>query len=618
MNYKIIIISIITNWTFSLFAQQDSVLQDTSALDTFRRQVVLEDVFITANRIPTAYNELMRSVFVIDRKQLDKLPVQSVQEILEYVAGVDVRQRGPMGVQGDVSMRGGTFDQTQILINGVKLNDPQTGHHNLNIPIHPDDIERIEVLKGGGAKVFGQNAFSGSINIVTRKSDKFESRLQFAGGDFNYHEVNTSLTLPMCKKYNQLLSVGYRGALGYRPNTDFGIINGFYQSDLKIKNSNLSFTGGYNEKRFGANSFYTTAFPNQWESTRAGYANVGFKTNLGSVLFQPRIYYRGHEDNFLLKRDIPSFYNNLHQSHVMGLEVNAMIPSSLGTTAVGAEYRSELIFSNRLGNRTRDNVGIFAEHIYTKNWFSIAPGLYFNYFTSFGANIYPGLDMGVRFGENWRTYLSAGRSFRVPTFTDLYYADPVNIGNDSLRPDDAMNYEGGVKMFYPGITGEVAVFYRDGKNLIDWIKQPNLSQWRAENVANVNTYGTEINFNFVPVKIETMQDFPFKRFHIGYSYIQAERIDTGGRYGMNFLQHQAIVGLYFKITEKLEGCVIGKYEVRLNAYDVFLADARVQYVEKWWSFYLEASNLFNTQFQDVNGVPMAPRWVRAGVKFSFK
>ena len=128
-------------------------------------------------------------VSVIPREEIEYAPVTSIQELLEYVAGVDVRQRGAEGVQADISIRGGTFDQTLILLNGVNITDPQTGHHNLNLPVSINQIERIEILEGPAARVYGPNAFSGAINIVTRQPDKTSWKLAIEGGSFGYFDV---------------------------------------------------------------------------------------------------------------------------------------------------------------------------------------------------------------------------------------------------------------------------------------------------------------------------------------------------------------------------------------------------------------------------------------------
>ena len=105
---------------------------------------------ISVHAQPTkVYSDQLRVVMSIDKTTIAQMPVQTVQELLNNLPGLDVRQRGGSGVQADISMRGGTFDQVLILLNGVAISDPQTGHHTLNLPIDLNMVERVEILQGG-------------------------------------------------------------------------------------------------------------------------------------------------------------------------------------------------------------------------------------------------------------------------------------------------------------------------------------------------------------------------------------------------------------------------------------------------------------------------------------
>ena len=127
----------------------------------------LDEVVFTAGRTPIEAQQAARIVTVITKSEIERAPAQNLNDLLRYIAGVDIRQRGPLGAQADISIRGGTFDQTLILLNGGNITDPQTGHHNLDLPIDVESIERIEILQGPSAKSFGPNAFNGAINIIT-------------------------------------------------------------------------------------------------------------------------------------------------------------------------------------------------------------------------------------------------------------------------------------------------------------------------------------------------------------------------------------------------------------------------------------------------------------------
>ncbi len=125
---------------------------------------------IKAGKLNIAADDLGSNITILSRKDIANIPVQTTAELLGYIEGVDLRQRGPNGVQADIQIQGGTFDQVLVLIDGVRLTDPQTGHHMLNLMVPPEAIERIEIIKGAAARRYGMNALSGVVNIVTLKT----------------------------------------------------------------------------------------------------------------------------------------------------------------------------------------------------------------------------------------------------------------------------------------------------------------------------------------------------------------------------------------------------------------------------------------------------------------
>ncbi len=579
----------------------------------------IDEVKITAHRTASVYNETVRGVVVIDKSQIAALPVQSVQDLLEYVAGLDIQTRGPMGVQGDISLRGSTFEQVQVLINGIKLNDPQTGHHNLNIPIQPQDIERIEILKGGAARTFGQNAFAGSINIITRIPEKREYSATLLAGDYGYYEGAFSISDDEPVSGSPFISFSQRGANGYKRNTDFSITNFFYQGKFG-KRGQSKIMGGYNGRHFGANGFYSARFPTQWEKTETFFAGYNGDYNLSkSWKLVSRLYWRQHYDNFLLKREDPSFYNNKHRSNVLGAEIGvSYFSKKCGTISFGAELRREMLKSNNLGIRERDFVGFYAEQFFQSGRFTITPGLYANYFSDYDWQFFPGLDIGIKISQNIRGYASVGRSFRIPSYTDLYYRDPVNIGNPNLKPDQAWNYEVGLRLNAKGVIVEGAGFRRQGINLIDWLRQPidslnSNTTWRAENIGSIITQGTEVTLVLLPTIWAGIGNFFLNKLQFSYAYLDQERVKGEQRYAQTFLRHQLILSGMFRITSKLQWSLIAKHEVRRITGEVFLLDSKIQWNEKYFSVFLEGTNLLERVYTDGTGLLMPSRWIRGGV-----
>ena len=267
--------------------------QDTTEV---KMQFDLDEIEVSAQRSPALYSQVARIISVIGRKEIEAAPAQSIQELLEYVAGVDVRQRGAEGVQADVSIRGGTFDQTLILLNGINITDPQTGHHNLNLPISLNQVERIEVLEGPAARIYGPNAFSGAINIVTKQLGEKNIKLSFGGGSFGFFDAGLSGSFKT-GELNHSVAVNRKSSKGYIDNIDFVISNIFYSNQINIEKGRFSFQVGAAEKGFGANSFYTPKYPNQYEETKTLFTSVKWESS-SKFHLTPVVYWRRHQDRF--------------------------------------------------------------------------------------------------------------------------------------------------------------------------------------------------------------------------------------------------------------------------------------------------------------------------------
>ena len=121
-----------------------------------------------------------RTISIITIEDIKNSPATNLVELLQQEAGVDIRRQGVYGMQSDLYIRGGGFDQTLLLIDGIKSEDPQTGHHTLNIALPLEVIKRIEIIKGPAARIFGQNSFTGAINIVTKSNADVKIILVFS------------------------------------------------------------------------------------------------------------------------------------------------------------------------------------------------------------------------------------------------------------------------------------------------------------------------------------------------------------------------------------------------------------------------------------------------------
>jgi len=588
--------------------------------------IVMSDLIINGNRISMPFSEASRNIQIITKEQIKREPIQSVPEILTYAPGVDIRQRGPMGVQTDIGIRGGTFEQTLILLNGIKLTDPQTGHHIMTIPIPIDNIEQIEVLKGPGARIYGQNAFAGSVNFITKAPEIRKIGVRAYGGSFGSYGGNLNLSLPM-GNYKQFVSLSRDASDGYRHNTDYTIGNIFYQSELPSKIGIYELIFGMSDRKFGANGFYASPdYTEQYEEVRTSITSISYKTERNNFEIKPRIYWRWNRDKYLFIRDNPGAYQNLHETNTFGAEINSSYRSKVGITGFGVEYRKEAIIGDwvRGGNESksnldgfgRDNIGFFGDHRFKiGSKFDITPGIYINWYSDFGYNAFPGMDFGYNLNNQVRLFGNIGKSYRIPTFYDQYYSSPIEEGNPDLKPEEAITYELGFRYLNDGISFDANYFIRDASQLIDWIYNPIESIWRAQNFQNITINGLEM---VLSLNFQELIDPSFLIYNasISYNYLdqsldKEENIQS--RYALEHIRNQVIIGLEHRIVGNLKNSFKMRYIDRIEQTSYLLIDDRLFYeFNERSNIFLEATNLTNQLYTEVM-TPMPGRWIRAGI-----
>jgi len=589
-----------------LYATADSALYA-------QLQYVTDTVVVSANRTSTPYSEVGRSFEILNNSKLKLLPASNATDVLQFVNGVDMQQRGTHGVQSDISIRGSGFEQALVLVDGISMNDPQTGHHTMNLPIPVNAIERIEVIKGPGSKIYGPNAFSGVINVITKRATKPGLNLSLNGGEYGYYEGALTAALPYGAS-STLISLQRSKSDGYRTGADFDMYTGSIKTGITTPIATFNATAGYNSKQFGANGFYSLRFPTQFEKTNTLFVTAGADFTAGPVVLSPKVYWRRHNDDFVLRRENPAFYQNIHTTHVYGGTLQGSFENGLGTAAFGAEAGKEEIISTNLKNHQRTKAGFSVEQKMRpieKLIVVVATSVY-NYDT-FGWNVAPGIDAAYLLSPSTRVFGSFGSSFRAPSFTELYYTSTVEEGNVDLKPEEAYSYEAGAEFLSPAFSLRGSVFYRDARNVIDWVKtsasQPKAT---ATNITDVSTVGTELGIVYTPgIFNESL------RFEVNYTWLDIEKsaVVYESRYVLNNLKHQLIGKLFHTVPYVPNATLgwVGRFEQRVTTGEHFIADLRVNYTLGAVGFSLQANNLFNKSYNDFNGLPLPGRWITAGL-----
>ena len=593
--------------------------------------VELKNITINENRFNIPFSESSRDFDVITSAELERIPVQSIPEVLTYTPGIDIRQRGPVGVQADIGIRGGTFEQTLVLINGIKMSDPQTGHHSLNLPLNLNSIKRVEILKGPAARVFGQNAFSGAVNFITQVPDKMELSVNGYGGDFGLYGGSLSLALPN-SDYKQYISIARDASDGYRYNTDFTINNFFYQSEINAFGGTLNLLGGYTDRKFGANGFYASPdYEDQYEEIKTGFASVSYQKVSEKYKVEPRIYWRINNDHYFFFRNNPGVYQNDHTTHVLGAEINSSVENSLGKTGFGIEYRKEMIHGDWVRNdeRTKSNLdgfsriklGIYSEHRFRFfDKLDITPGIYINYYNDFKWNAFPGIDVGYSFNSFLRAYANVGKTYRIPTFYDQYYQSPKEKGSTELNPEVAKGYELGLRYIKKGMNMEVNYFKQDADQIIDWVwhdTSDSTGFWQAQNLNNIATEGIELSFGLDLNEVFHTK-FPVSTLFASYNYIDADKKIAEGvlsRYKIDNLQQQLILGIDHQVLFNVRHHLKGRMLQRVDQKTYWVWDSRLYWKNNDVTLYVETTNISDTDYTEIM-TPMPGRWFRAGIEYN--
>ena len=593
----------------------------------------LNEVVVTDNRIETSVMESGRNVQVLTKKQIEALPVQNLNDLLQHVSGVDFRQRGAWGAQADVSLRGGTFDQTLILVNGIKVSDPQTGHHSMNLGIELSSIKQIEVIKGPAASRYGLNSFSGVINIITEPASDDQVSVSAATGQaydsqlpnefYGGYDARTTVHVGS-KKSRHLLSGSRTQSTGYRPNTDLNRNTVMYQSITESSIGTFNVMGSFVSNAFGASGFY--AFPidsSSEEEVNTFLTAIQHTFTKGAFRLHSKVYSRKNFDTYTLFRKRPEVFQNVHRTDVEGAEVHGTYTYKVGTIGLGTEYRREAINSSNLGLWTRDNIGVFVENRLwlMKERLAINTGAYINVSSDFGTQILPSIELNYKINKRLALFGNAGQSFRVPTFTDLYYVGPTNVGNADLKPESSTNYEAGLKAKEGAHFIQLSGFYEDARDLIDWVRDSVSQPWQPQNYESVVTTGLEFNYELRVKQNIGNSLFSWDMARIGYTYLDMQAQNQGesiSRYAISNLRNQLTFQTTFSYSNKLSLSLTSRYLDRPIYNSYWLVDSRIQYRVSNASFWLDCTNILDTQYIETANALMPGRWFRAGFEIVIK
>lgn len=646
--HKVVNIGVVVGCALAFLPSSPIVAQDTNEqADEKVLEHELDEVMVTASRIELPINQVAKLVTVITKEQIAQAPVLSIQDLLVYAANIDVIQRGGHGVQADISIRGGSGDQTAVLLNGVNLSNAQTGHYSFDIPINLSDIERIEIIHGPSAVMYGSSAFAGGVNIITKK--RADTKI-YANTEAGMHKLrgmelrgteNIGIT-------SNSLSVGYNASDGYIANSEYDIYNILWQTRFNLKSeSKLDLQLGYNDKKYGANTFYSAAYPNQYEQTSTYMGSL--KGEFGSKLkFIPIVYWDRHHDQFDLVKGT-DFGRNYHRNDTYGTNLIFLYQSKLGATSLGGEFRREEIMSSRLGKPMvephrkytkyddRINTSLAFEHTVKLDKFVLSAGTLLNHNTLLKGKykFFPSVSASYRPVDEINIYTSWSKSTRVPTFTDLYYTTETHNGNEGLRPETSSSFDFGLKHSSTFMSAYITGFLMWGRDVIDWVKvNPEDTKWASWNLTELNTQGVEMG-----VKFRLADIIPALGHQAALSLDYTRMNQTSDTHGLvsisslNYLRDKFVAQFTHTIYKGFSAGWIFRYQKRMGGYLKYedakptvqvpfspfsLLDLRVNYKHENWAFNVNVNNIYNTRYADLGNIPQPGFWLIGGVSYTLK
>lgn len=566
-----------------------------------------ESVIVTGVFEPIPLEDADRAITLVDTQSLELLS-GSLTDFLRLEPSVDLRERGASGTQVDVSIRGGTFGQTLVLLDGFRMNDAQTGHHNFDLPLPLESLSRIEILRGSGSTMYGSDAVGGVINFVPRVPEFTEVRLRGAVGNFGINQQSASLSY-VRGKFSELFTFSRDFSSGFIPNRDYRNLALFSSTSLPTAWGATRVTLAHNDRPFGADKFYGNF--NSWERTRTWFAGV--RQELGKAT-EVSFAFRRHTDHFVLFRDRPEIYTNRHA--LAGYQAALRRKEKLGENMrlfYGIEGVHDSIISNNLGDRARARGAAYvAFDVRALKKFSFQAGAREELYRYGKGQLSPTFSAGYWLNSRAKIRGGAHRAFRMPSFTDLYYSDPANRGSADLRPEQAWTYEAGIDAYLvKRVRGELTFFQRNERDVIDYARSSPTSVWQATNIQRLQFRGLEAA---AVAPLGTRHEVEFR--YTGMRGFRDPFPGVESRYAFNFPLHSGVASWRASLPHGL------------------IARSRLGVVERFnrnpyalWDFYiarsggrihpfLQLSNLTNTRYEAFVGVPMPGRSVVVGVELT--
>ena len=630
--------------TMSILLQATNAYSAGGGVDTTAvlKSMQIEGVGVVGRRsAPT--RSAMSQTPLFDRKVEVAAPLHTLESALRLAPAVDIRERGGKGVQSDVFIRGGSFDQTMVMLNGVNFTDARTGHQSSSLPVDMDCISGIELIDG----VAGVGAYAGAINVLTMPLMSNYVRLEAVGGQYGYGYGNLSGAIQK-GRLSIFSAASYRRSDGYTHNTDFENYNGYIRAIYDSEGYGFfDFQAGYQDRAFGANGFYAAYNRDQYEQTSTALGSLRWMKNLGRFTMNSTVSYRKNLDQYDWTRGKAM---NYHNTDNVGADFWVDYAwKGAGVSTIGADYTFNHIYSTQLGSQmskpngrythseSRQVGNVWVRHHKSFERFEVGASAGVS-FTPYGNDILWGMNGKYRVAKGLSLDAGITQSMRLPTFTDLYYSSPAQQSNPNLSPEKAITYKIGVNYTTGNWRGSALSYYRAGRNIIDKEWHSDIEKWVTGQKSKLDTYGVELTGGYYG-------DGFLRRAVLSYSYIDNSLdSDAVTSLVLDHLNHKLSSVVEFAFLRNFRLAVTATFAQREGSYTSYfwdangdlvvddkgakvselreydphlLVDARLSWAKDWCRLYVDVSNLTNSHHQDFGGIPLPGRWLTGGAVFTF-
>jgi len=575
------------------------------AQQTTTTPAVNTTVVVLGQVIPVAQEESARSVVIHDA-QADPLAYHQLEDYLRTDASVDIQQRGGAGIMSDLSIRGASFGQTLVLLNGFRFDNSETAHFNMDVPVPMLAIGHLDVLHGEGSTLYGADAIGGVVDLRTVKPEENALRIKSGFGSFGENEQAAAASVAR-KSWSDILAGDREFSTGFMPDRDYRSENGFNEFRLQsaLGHSDLMLAG--DSRSYGADQFYGPY--NSWEKTKGWFAALTQQFNTNT---QASAAYRRHSDIYLLRRNQPTGYKNQHidDGFEGAIRDQRQIAKHI-TLATGVEEDTDQINSTKLGRHGRNRSAVYA----TAEWFASSRGS-----VSFGAReevfgggsavFSPMLAASRQLTSTVTMHAALGHGFRAPSYLDLYYSDPTTIGNAGLKPESGWNYEGGLNWTpKPQLAASITGFCSQQHDTIDYVRESPAAKWRATNLPGVRFAGVESSLAWQPTSSE--------RLSISWTYLNGAQNALHGlqsKYVFNYPVNNARLTWSQQIQRQISLNTRMAVAQRWRQSPYFVWDLSLTRTVGRIRPYLQMANLVNTGYAETVGVRMPGRAFVGGVE----